>query len=130
MPNEWKPSRVHATIARSLAELKPDPRNPRAHGKRHIRQFAKSMKALGFTNPMLIDGEGRIIAGHGRLEAAKLLGMTTVPTIALSDLSETQRRAYMIADNRLADLSNWNKPVLRELLLELAQADLSFDLMR
>ena len=88
-------------------KLVPYERNPRTHSKKQIEQIAASIREFGFTNPVLIDGERRIIAGHGRVAAAKLLGMDRVPTIRLEHLSEAQKRAYIIADNRLAELAGW-----------------------
>jgi ParB-like nuclease family protein len=80
-------------VVRSLSELKPNPRNARIHSRRQIRQIADSIQAFAFNNPVLIDEDGRIIAGHGRVEAAKLLGMTEVPTVCLAHLSEAEKRA-------------------------------------
>ena len=110
-----------------LAQIRPDPNNPRLHDKRHVRQLAKSIEAFGFNAPILIDDEGQIVAGHGRHAAALLLGLLTVPTICVGHLSPQQRRAYMVADNRLGDLSKWDGKALAGLMLELAEADLSFD---
>jgi hypothetical protein len=87
---------------RPAAELIPDPRNARIHPKRQIEHLKASIKEFGFTNPILIDPEGRIIAGHGRLQAAKALEIAEVPTITLSGLSEAQKRALRIADNKIA----------------------------
>ena len=93
----------------SPAALQPRARNPRTHSKAQIRQIAASIERFGFTNPVLIDGAGRIVAGHGRVEAAKLLGLPTVPTIRLEDLSEAEIRAYVLADNRLAERAGWDR---------------------
>src|SRR5450755_2764855 len=87
----------------SPAALKPSPHNSRTHSKRQTRKIAESIEIFGFTNPLLVDSDNTILAGHGRLEAAKLLGMDRVPTIRLSDLTPDQVRAYVIADNRLAE---------------------------
>jgi DNA modification methylase len=111
-----------------LAELRPDPTNPRQHGKRHVRQIAKSIEAFGFNAPILIDDGKQIVGGHGRHAAAILLGLLTAPTICLGHLSPQQRRAYMVADNRLGDLSKWDGKALAGIMLELAEADLSFDI--
>jgi hypothetical protein len=92
--------------------LQPHPRNARTHSKHQIRQIADSIGAFGFTNPVLIDRNKRIIAGHGRVEAAKLLGMEFVPLICLEDLTENQIRAYILADNKLAENAGWDKEVL------------------
>ncbi len=85
-----------------VANLRPFARNARTHSKKQIKQIAASIERFGFTNPVLISDDHEIIAGHGRVEAAKLLGRTSVPTLRLSHLSEAQRRAYVIADNKLA----------------------------
>lgn len=112
----------------SLSEIRADPSNPRLHGKRHIRQIAKSIEAFGFNAPILVDDEGQIVAGHGRHAAAVLLGLALAPTICVGHLSPQQRRAYMVADNRLGDLSKWDGKALAGIMLELAEADLSFDI--
>ena len=111
-----------------IASLKPYPRNPRTHSKKQIRQIADSIREFGFTNPILVDRDGRIIAGHGRVEAAKLLGMESVPTICLDELSETQIRAYIIADNKLAENAGWDEELLAIELESISSLDLDFDL--
>ena len=78
---------------RALAALKPRERNPRTHTKQQIRQIADSIKTFGFTNPILIDRDDVVIAGHGRVEAAKRLGLETIPTIRLESMTEAQKRA-------------------------------------
>ena len=92
--------------------LRPQDRNARTHSKRQIRQIADSMKRFGFTNPILTDDNLHIIAGHGRHEAAKLLGMTTVPSIRLSHMSQTEKRAYIVADNAIALKAGWDREIL------------------
>ena len=87
----------------SVEGLAPHAGNPRTHSMKQIRQLAKSIDRFGFTNPILLDDRGQIVAGHGRVEAAKLLGMAEVPALRLSHLSDAERRAYVIADNRLAE---------------------------
>jgi ParB-like chromosome segregation protein Spo0J len=86
-----------------VRELRPHPNNARTHSKKQIRQIANSMEKFGFCNPVLVDDAKQIIAGHGRVEAAKLLGIDAVPTCQLSHLSETDKRAYVLADNKLAE---------------------------
>ena len=110
---------------RSTASLKPYARNARRHSKNQIKQIAASIQRFGFTNPVLISDDGEIIAGHGRVEAAKQLGIETVPTLRLSHLSETERRAYVIADNKLALNAGWDQEVLAIELQGLI--DLEFD---
>jgi DNA modification methylase len=97
---------------KALTDLKPYSCNARTHSKHQIRQIAESISVFGFTNPVLVDSSNRIVAGHGRVEAAKLLGMTEVPTIRLEGLSEDQIRAYIIADNKLAENAGWDKSIL------------------
>jgi hypothetical protein len=96
----------------AIDSLCPYPRNARTHSKHQVRQIAASIKNFGFTNPVLTDNSNTIIAGHGRVAAAKLLGMTEVPTIRLDSLTPDQIRAYIIADNRLAEKAGWDKEIL------------------
>jgi DNA modification methylase len=111
--------------AMGITRLRPYPRNARVHSKKQIRQIADSIQRFGFTNPVLISDDGEIIAGHGRVEAAKLMGMDSVPTLRLSHLDAAQRRAYVIADNKLALNAGWDREVLA---IELqALIDLEFD---
>lgn len=102
--------------------------NARTHSDKQIAQIAASIKKFGFVNPVLLSADGTIIAGHGRVEAAKQLGLREVPTIELAHLSEAERRAYVIADNRLAELAGWDREVLAIELQSLAELDLDFDL--
>jgi ParB-like chromosome segregation protein Spo0J len=92
--------------------LRPHRQNARTHSKRQIRQIATSIRRFGFCNAILIDDDLTILAGHGRVEAAKLLGLTSVPTVRLSHLSEADKRAYVIADNRLAEKAGWDRNLL------------------
>jgi ParB-like chromosome segregation protein Spo0J len=96
----------------AVAQLISAPSNARTHSKHQIRQIARSIETFGFTNPVLVDRTNTIIAGHGRLEAAKLLGMSNVPTIRLDHLTEAQTRALIIADNKLAENAGWNRGLL------------------
>jgi hypothetical protein len=95
-----------------IDQLKPYPHNARTHAKHQIRQIAESIRAFGFTNAVLVDAENQIIAGHGRVEAAKLLGLQEVPTIRLDRLTKEQIRAYVIADNKLAENAGWDRSIL------------------
>jgi 16S rRNA G966 N2-methylase RsmD len=105
--------------------LRPYLRNARTHSRKQVRQIADSILKFGFCNPVLVDDEGQIIAGHGRVAAAKLLGMREVPAVRLSHLSETDKRAYVLADNKLAEKAGWDREILA---IELqALVDLSFD---
>lgn len=96
----------------SIGELKPYPRNARTHSKKQIKQIAKSIERFGFTNPVLISDDNEIIAGHGRVLAAQLLGHCTVPTLRLSYLGPAERRAYVLADNKLAQNAGWDRELL------------------
>ncbi|MEO0682103.1 MAG: DNA methyltransferase [Pseudomonadota bacterium] len=107
--------------------LKPWARNARTHSKKQLRQIAGSIEAFGFTDPVLIDEDLTILAGHGRVEAAKLLGMETVPSRRLSDMTPEQKRAYVLADNKLALNAGWDDALLAEELGALMSMDLDFD---
>ena len=110
---------------RPVASLVPDPRNARTHPRRQIDQIAASIRAFGFANPILVDPSGGIIAGHGRLLAAKALGLVEVPTIALPHLSEAQQRALRLADNKIALGAGWDVEILKLELAELAVLDMA-----
>ncbi|MBU1213167.1 MAG: ParB N-terminal domain-containing protein [Alphaproteobacteria bacterium] len=112
---------------RPPGELIPYARNARTHSKKQIAQIASSIAKFGFNNPVLIDKEGRIVAGHGRVEAAKQLGIETVPVIGLEHLSDAQKRAYILADNRLADKAGWDREILAIELQYLMSEELEFD---
>jgi DNA modification methylase len=110
-----------------ISTLKPYAGNPRTHSKQQIRQIAASIKAFGWTNPILIDGEAVVIAGHGRLRAAMSLGIDRVPTICINDMTEAQKRAYVLADNKLAENAGWDRELLALELQGLLEMDLDFD---
>jgi DNA modification methylase len=112
---------------RPTHSLRPYAGNARTHSPKQIRQIARSIERFGFNNPVLVDDDDQIIAGHGRVEAAKLLGLKTVPTVRLSHLSETERRAYILADNRLAEKAGWDNEILAIELQHLA--DTGFDVL-
>ena len=112
---------------RDIAALAPYERNARTHSNAQVAQIAASITQFGWTNPILIDGTNGIIAGHGRLAAAKLLGMSSVPVIELHGLSSDQKRAYVLADNKLALNAGWDDALLAEELRDLAAIDVSFD---
>jgi hypothetical protein len=117
-----------AIVYRLLDELKPDPKNPRSHSRRQIRQIAKSIDTFGYNVPILVDANDHVVAGHGRLLACRLLGWTTVPTISLAHLTPAQAKAFLIADNRLTENSEWNDRLLAEQLKELSLLNLDFEL--
>ena len=109
-----------------MSSLVPYARNSRTHSPEQVEQIAGSIREYGFTNPVLIDEDGGLIAGHGRVLAAKKLGVVDVPVIALAGLSEAQKRAYVLADNKLALNAGWDVELLRVELGELAE--MNFDL--
>jgi DNA modification methylase len=111
---------------RPIAELRGDPKNARTHSKKQIAQIAAAISEFGFVNPVLVDGDGVIIAGHARREAAKQLGMDTVPTIAIHHLTPAQQRALAIADNKIAENAGWDEVLLIEALGEFS-LNLDFD---
>lgn len=107
-------------VYRDVSELIPYARNARTHSDEQVARIAASIKEFGWTNPILIDGENGIIAGHGRVLAARKLGLEKVPTIELSGLTEEQKRAYILADNRLALDAGWDEEMLK---LEFAELE-------
>lgn len=113
-------------VYRDIEELIPYANNARTHSPTQVKRIADSIKEFGWTNPILIDGNNGIVAGHGRVLAAKKLGMRQIPTIELSGLSPTQKRAYILADNRLALDAGWDEDLLKLELTELQE--LNFDL--
>ena len=116
-------------VSRKVAELIPFAKNSRTHSDAQIAQIAASVREFGWTNPVLIDGGNGIIAGHGRVLAARKLGMDAVPCIELSGLSDTQRRAYIIADNKLALNAGWDEELLALELFDLNAADFDMALI-
>jgi DNA modification methylase len=114
---------------RSISKLIPYARNSRTHSDEQIAQIAASIKEFGWTNPILIDGDNGIIAGHGRLSAARKLGHEEVPVIELKDLTETQRKAYIIADNRPALNAGWDNEMLTIELNELLADNFALDIL-
>jgi ParB-like chromosome segregation protein Spo0J len=113
-----------------LGKLIPYAKNSRTHDDFQIQQIAASIREFGFTNPVLIDSEDGIIAGHGRVMAARKLGLTEVPCIRLGHLTETQKKAYIIADNRLAEVGGgWDEEMLGLELADLREADFDLDLI-
>ena len=111
---------------RPTHSLRPYASNARTHSPKQIKQIARSIERFGFNNPVLVDDDDQIIAGHGRVEAAKLLNMKTVPTVRLSHLNENDKRAYILADNRLAEKAGYDNEILAIELQHLA--DVGFDI--
>jgi len=117
-----------AIVYQPIDLLNPDQGNPRKHSKKQIGQIARSIRTFGFNVPILIDGDRRVIAGHGRLLAARQLGLSEVPTISLQHLTPAQAKAFAIADNRLTEIATWDDQLLGEQLRELSALDLDFSL--
>lgn len=116
-------------IERSVADLIPYARNSRTHSDQQVMQIAASIKEFGFNNPVLIDGDGGIIAGHGRVLAAMKVGIDVVPTIELKHLTDNQKRAYVIADNKLALNAGWDEDMLRLEIEDLESGGFDIDLL-
>ena len=116
-------------VSRKVEDLIPYARNSRTHSDAQVAQIAASVREFGWTNPVLVDGENGIIAGHGRILAARKMGMDEVPCIELAGLSDTQRRAYIIADNKLALNAGWDDELLAIELHELNAADFDMALI-
>jgi DNA modification methylase len=117
-----------AVAYRAVKDLKLDPKNPRLHNEKQVRQIVRSIETFGFNVPVLIDGTDNVIAGHGRLLACHSLGIDEVPTIALEHLSPAQRRAFLIADNRLTENGVWDEKLLGEHFKILSAAEIDFSL--
>ena len=113
---------------RAVSALWDSRHNSRVHSKHQIRQIAASIQEFGFTNPILIDSKGTIVCGHGRAAAARLLGIEQVPTIELENLTQDQIRAYLLADNKLAEKAGWDKSILAIELQYLINLDANFDI--
>jgi hypothetical protein len=107
----------------SIIDIEPYKNNARVHSGQQVKQLANSIKKFGFNNPILIDENNGVIAGHGRLEAAKTLGLEEVPCIKLEHLTEAQKKAYIIADNKIALNSSWNEDLLKLELEEIKELD-------
>ena len=112
----------------AVDRLKPDLANPRRHTRKQIRQIANSIETFGFNVPILIDRDAKVIAGHGRLLACRLLGITEVPTLCLDHLTPAQARAFMIADNRLTEIALWDDRLLAQQLKDLSLLGLDFNI--
>jgi DNA modification methylase len=117
-----------AIVYQSTNTLKPRSTNPRTHSKKQINQISNAMRRFGFTNPILVDDSNGIIAGHGRVEAAKSIGLDQVPTVRLSAMSEAEIRAYVIADNKLAENAGWDRNLLGIELQYLSELEADFDI--
>lgn len=114
---------------RSVNDLIPYVNNSRTHSEEQVKQVASSIREFGFTNPILIDEDNGIIAGHGRLMAANKLALDEVPTITLTGLTEAQKKAYVIADNKLALNSGWDEDTLRNEIQHLSEIEFDLELL-
>lgn len=110
----------------ALAELKPYERNAKLHPEEQIQKIAKSIEEFGFVNPVLIDENKNVIAGHGRIEAAKRIGLEKVPCVYVEGLTDEQRRAYILADNKIFELGAWNDLNLKT---EMSEVNFDFDFL-
>jgi DNA modification methylase len=119
---------ILAIVYRATGSLRPDPKNPRLHSEKQVQQIARSIEAFGFNVPLLVNAEMQVVAGHGRLQACQVLGITEVPTISLEHLSEAQARAFMIADNRLTENAAWDDRLLAQQFKDLSEVELDFSL--
>src|SRR5258705_10349592 len=118
---------VLSIVYQAVSALKPRSTNPRTHSKKQVGQIASAIRRFGFTNPVLVDDANGIVAGHGRVEAAKVVGLDQVQTVRLSPMSEAEIRAYVIADNRLAENAGWDRELLGLELQYLTSLDIDFE---
>lgn len=109
----------------SVDKIKPYENNAKIHGEEQVKKIAESIKEFGFLTPCLIDKDYNLIAGHGRVMAVKMLGMDTVPCLFIEGLTEAQRRAYILADNKLTELGGWNLDIVFDEIEELKDMDFS-----
>jgi len=112
---------------RAVEDLKMNPRNARTHGARQVQQIEASIREFGWIVPIVVDEESEVLAGHGRLQAALILGLTAVPTIQVKHLKGERKRAFMLADNRLAELAGWDEELLKVELQELSELAVDFN---
>ena len=112
MPLIYPNPRRLSVVYQDVGALKPRSTNPRTHSNKQIAQIAKAIRRFGFINPILVDDGNFVVAGHGRLAAAKAISLDQVPTVRLADMSEAEVRAYVIADNRLAENAGWDRDLL------------------
>ena len=122
------PTRQLTVVYRPVSSVQPDPRNARTYPRRQLDQLRASILQFGFTNPILVDEAGMLIAGHGRLLAAKDIGLATVPVIELAGLNEAEKKALRLADNKIALNAGWDLEILKLELADIANLDVNFDL--
>lgn len=112
-----------------LSRMRPFERNPRIHGDEQIRTLVDAINLFGFLVPLLVDGDGELIAGHGRFLAARRAGLDEVPVIQVKHLTDAQRKAFIVADNRLANMARWDERLLHELLTEVQDAGIGTEVI-
>src|ERR1700730_9379128 len=112
----------------AVSDLRPNPRNARMHSSKQLHQIKASIEAFGFNNPVLVDQDNLIIAAHGRVEAARLLGMVPVPVLRIEHLTDEQKRMFALADNKIALNASWDMEMLRQDVVELSALNLDLDL--
>ena len=122
-------AKLHPYKMIAVADLRPFARNARVHSEAQVKQLAAAITEWGWTNPVLIEPDGGIIAGHGRVLAAQQLGMEKIPTITIAGLTDAQRRALVIADNKLAMNAGWDAAMLKVELLDLQSEGFAIDLI-
>ena len=113
----------------SIERLQPDEKNARVHSKEQVGQIAASIVEFGFLNPILVDSNDGIVAGHGRLSAAKELALEVVPVVVLDHLTENQKKAYILVDNKLAENASWNEELLQEEIVALNLQDFDISIL-
>ena len=113
----------------SLERLQPYEKNAREHSEKQIAQIAASIVEFGFLNPILVDSDDGIVAGHGRLSAAKELALEVVPVVVLDHLTENQKKAYILVDNKLAENATWNEELLAEEVIKLNLQDFDLNIL-
>ena len=123
-----KPANPAKLLSLAVDEIKLDPGNARTHDETQIAQLANSISEFGFNNPVLVDEDNGLIAGHGRLMAAKRIGLKKVPAIRLDHLTPAQRKAYMLADNKIALNAGWDEELLAQTIVEIEMLDTGIDL--
>lgn len=111
-----------------IRDLRPNPNNARTHSRQQVEEIACSIDQFGFNNPVLVDSNNHILAGHGRVEAAKMLGLARIPALRIEHLSAAEKRAYVLADNKLAEKAGWAKEILAIELQELINLDFDVEL--
>src|ERR1019366_517918 len=119
--------RTLSVVYQAVGALQPRRTNPRTHSKKQITQIANAIRRFGFTNPILVDDANGIVAGHGRIEAAKIVGLDQVPIVRLSAMSQAEIRAYVIADNRLGENAGWDRALLGLEMQYLTELEIDFD---